>query len=97
MKTITFKEAFRILLDCSAVIWADNFLCYPCLNDEETENSNEDMFLELEITDAEGQVFSANFYRGDNEEVKIEGGSMFLSDENGEEVQITVLVPQKIS
>lgn len=97
MKTISFKEGFEILAHCSAVIWGDGRLSYPCLDDEEHENLTEDRFLELLTDDSEGNVFEANFYKGMNQNIRVVGSSMFLFNEYGEEVQLIILVPANLT
>lgn len=93
MKIITFKDAVHALNECSAVIWNDNFLCYPELIDDEEEEN----FLHLFTSDEEGQDYEAFFPTKDNQEVKVDGSSMFLIDNEGDEVQLTLLVPANLS
>ena len=90
MKIITLKEAVDVLQNCSAVIWADNFLCYPSVN-LVGEDNNE--FLRLSVVDDEGLEYNAEFIEKANQSVKVEGSSMFLIDSEGDEVQISILVP----
>jgi len=85
---ITLNQAYRLLEDCSAVIWADYFLTFPALQDEDNEPK---MFLSLDSTDEHGKVFLVEFYRQDNQEVKAIGNSLFLTDTTGEEIQLTLL------
>lgn len=93
MKTITLQEAHRILTDCSAVVWeeANHFVTYPSLSDLTGEDDNE--FLLLSGTDDEGYEYQARFMEGVNRNVRVEGSSMFLVDDNGDEVQVSILVP----
>ena len=88
MKTITLKEAIDILSQCSAVI-IDNVVTYPSLHEHEE-------FLNLSWTDGEYNDFNESFYARDNENVIIVDSSMFLVDESGDEVQLTILCPQKL-
>jgi hypothetical protein len=97
MKTISFAQAYKALEDCSAVIWGDNFLTYPGLHDEESGTPETDLFLELCTVDDTGEEYKSMFYRGPNQQVQTEGCSMFLRDDNGEDVQVTILGPQVIA
>lgn len=93
-KTISLKEAHQILEECSAVIADDNALTYPSLSDLEDDDSNE--FLYISWTDDEGLTYSAKFQEGENQSVKISGSSMFLIDNEGDEMQITILEPKSL-
>lgn len=93
---LTFEQAYKLLEDCSAVVWEDYFLTFPALRDEQDEDPGNDLFLQLESTDEHGRVFGADFFRGNNQEVKAEGSSLFLTDSNGEEVQISLLAPMTL-
>ena len=88
-KYISLKDAHHILENCAAVIWGDNFLCYPGLY--ELSEAGDSQFMELSITDGDGNVFEASFFESDNERVRVKGSSMFLTDDEGEEVEITIL------
>jgi hypothetical protein len=89
VKTITLDQAYKILENAAAVIWDDNFLCYVSLSQLTDEPDNE--WLRLHVTDDEGLEYSANFIQEGNETVRVEGSSMFLKDDNGDEVQVSVL------
>ena len=91
MKTITLDQAYRWLESCSAVIWDDNFLCYPSLSQLVTDDP-ENEFLYLSITDEEGEL-SVKFKQGNNETIEVGGNSMFLIDDEGDTIQLTLLCP----
>ena len=93
MKTISLQQAHKILTDCSAVVWEDNnhFVTYPSLSGITGEDDNQ--FLYLSGTDEDGYEYSAYFEEGNNKQVRVEGASMFLTDNEGEEVQLSILVP----
>ena len=97
MKTITLKEAYRILEDASAVI-IDDVVLYPSLWELTDDETNE--FLYLEWENDGGRLFTLKFNEGDNQEVKVVGSSMFLydTDANGEEdhIQITILTTKEL-
>jgi hypothetical protein len=88
-KHISLKDAHYILENCAAVIWGDSFLSYPSVPDLAANGNNEFLFLKCE--DEEGQIFTASFTQNENERVQVSGSSMFLTDDKGEEIQITIL------
>ena len=94
MKQITLAQVYKILTDCSAVIWGDYFVCYPSLDGVTGDKDNEWLFLRSD--DDDGQTFSATFIEENNQNVAVEGTSMFLTNNEGDEVQLTVLVPAKL-
>jgi len=97
MKTITLKEAFRILEDASAVIINDDAVLYPSLQELEEDDTNEFLYFRW---DDGGLEYTLTFNEGDNQEVKIVGSSMFLydTDADGEEdhTQITILITKEL-
>jgi hypothetical protein len=97
MKTITLKEAFRILEDANAVIINDDVVLYPSLDMIEGSDENEFLFFRW---DDGGLEYTLKFCEGDNQEVKLVGSSMFLydTDSNGEEdhTQITILITKEL-
>lgn len=93
-KTITLQETVKILTDSAAVIWDDNFLCYPSVADLTGEDDNE--FLRLFVVDDEGLEYEVRFAEGLNRSVAVVSGCMFLTDTEGNEVQISILVPAKL-
>lgn len=94
MKVIPLDKAIKLLEQCSAVIWDDNFLSYPSVNSEDTDESDH-TFLFLSANE-DGNESQAEFQDGDNKTVSIVTNSMFLQDTNGNEVQVTLLVPQTL-
>lgn len=96
MKTITLKEAFEILENCSAVVTEEHTVIYPGLADLTGEDENE--WLNISWTE-DGQDFVMIFNEQDNREVKVQGSSLFLVDNecaDGEEIQLTILCPQNL-
>jgi len=98
MKSIPLQDAHKILEDASAVIIDDNVLVYPTL--AELEFSDENEFLYITWSDEDGQEYSLHFAEGDNQEVVIEGSSMFLMDTDAEDdtdaIQITILTTKEL-
>jgi len=94
MKEITLKEAYQILEDCSAVTIDDNALVYPGLN--ELTGDPQEEFLSLNWEE-EGEEYGVHFLEGQNQNCTVSGCSLFLIDSEGEENQITILVPKQLS
>lgn len=93
MKTIPLKKAYELLENSSGVVIDDNVLVYPSL--AEIEDSDENEFLYLSWQD-EGLTYSVKFQEGENINVKISGSSMFLTDHEGEETQLSLLSPMAL-
>lgn len=91
MKTITLAEAYKILKDCSAVLWEGRILgelgrMYPL------EHNN--VFMHSCWEDELGM--NEHFFKNkDNKLVAINEGMMTLVDSFGTKVSITILVPFK--
>lgn len=94
MKLITLKEAFDILLNCSAVITEDHHLGYPQVAPLTGEDDNE--FAYVAWSDETGQDYSVMFAEGSNREVKVAKSSMFLTDVEGETCELFLLVPARL-
>jgi hypothetical protein len=98
MKDIPLQDAYKILEDASAIIIDDGVLVYPAL--AELEFSDENEFMYLTWSDEDGQEYSLHFAEGDNQEVVIEGSSMFLMDTDAEDdtdaIQITILTTKEL-
>lgn len=88
MKTITLKETFEILQNADAVVIDSSVLSFLSLKDLIEEASNPFLHLRWELG---GEVFKSTFLEIDNQEVKISGPSMFLIDDEGHEVRISIL------
>jgi hypothetical protein len=97
MKTITLKEAYRILEDASAVIIDDDVVLYPSLWELTDDETNKFLYFNW---DDGGHEYNLTFKEGDNQEVKVVGSSMFLYDThaNREEdhTQITILTTKEL-
>ena len=93
MKTITLEEAYKILENCSGVIVDDGAILYPSVWELNGKDENEFLYLSWE---EEGLEFNVKFNEGSNREVKVSGCSMFLIEGDGEETQLTILVPQNL-
>lgn len=96
MRTISFDTLCRILEDCSAVIWGDEqMLTYPSFQYPDEDDKTGD-FLHLE-GETEKHEFEANFFRENNETVKVHGNRFFLQDMAGQEVEIRPLFSKDLS
>jgi hypothetical protein len=90
MKKVTLEQAHELLENTSAVIWGEESnLSYPLVNDLEGDEDN--CFFELILDDEE-----MRFNEGDNQTVVLDGFSMVLVDEYGENQSITLLVPMDV-
>lgn len=97
MRTISFDTLCRILDDCCAVIWGDEqMLTYPSFQYPEDDGGGRD-FLHLEGDDGDYHEFEADFYKEDNETVKVQGNRFFLNDCKGNEVEIRPLFSKDLS
>jgi hypothetical protein len=93
MKTITLTQAYNLLQNASAILIDDvSDPIIHCM--AELDGSEENQFLYISWDDAEGLMYDVKFAEGENQNVTISETSMFLTDIEGEEVQITLLIPQ---
>lgn len=92
MKTLTLAEAWKLIDSCSAVIWDDDhrFVIYPDFVDLTGKPDDEWLFLGGE--DDDGRAYSVKFTEGENANVRMDGADMFLTDTEGEEIKVTLLV-----
>lgn len=93
MKTITLQAAFAILESASAVI-VDNVVTYPSLDAITGEADNQ--FMNLSWTDEEARDFAMHFSEGKNQAVRVAGCALWMVDDDGDETQITILVPANL-
>ena len=82
MKTITLKEAYRILEDANAVIIDNDVVLYPSLEPISGDELNEFLFFRW---DDGGLEYTLKFLEGDNQEVKVSGSSICLIDTNAKD------------
>lgn len=94
MKIIPLQKAFKLLKNCSAIIFDDSILLWPTLADLIDDNDNQ--FMYFGWTNEDGLEFNIRFLEGNNREVKIVGNSMLLIDDEGNETQIILLNPIEI-
>jgi hypothetical protein len=75
MKTITLKEAYQILQDASATIINDDVVLYPSLEAISGDKYNEFLYFGW---DDGGREYNLRFLERDNQEVEVEGSSLFF-------------------
>lgn len=92
MKTISLQKAHSILEYCSAIIIEDYVLVYPSLSDLTGEDDNQ--WLYISWSDDKGREFDVEFIEENNKDITISGSTLFLKDNEGEEFQVTILVPE---
>jgi len=95
-KTITLKEAWKILKDAKAVN-IDNGLAVtlPVVSELTGEDENEFLFLSW-VDDIKYEHY-LNFNEGMNRKVRVSGSSIFLVDNDEEaEIQITILTTKNL-
>jgi len=94
MKTITLKEAHRILEDASAIIIDNDVVLYPSLQELKEDDTNEFMYLSWGY---EGEGYSLRFEEWRNQEVEVVGSSMFLyAKGDSDHTQITILITKEL-
>jgi hypothetical protein len=89
MKTITHEQAYGLLANCSAIVWDNSFLSYPSLIEDD------ERFLELSA-DTEDGTFEVAFEVAANQNVRINGSAMFLTDTDGDEQVLSLLSPANL-
>ena len=96
MKIITLEEAIRHLEEASAVIWETDqrFLVYPSTT--ELSDSPDSEWMHLKASDDEGYDYAVYFIRQNNEQVRVEGSRMYLEDNEGDEICLTLLTPMQL-
>jgi hypothetical protein len=93
MKKITLHQAHILLQNASGILISDTpDPLLPCYAELDGNADNE--FLYITWQNDDGEHYYVKFAEGENREVTISGCSMFLIDNEGDEVQITLLVPQ---
>ena len=88
MRKISLQEAYNILEDCSG-IFAEDSLISPELS--ALVGSPENEFMRISWLNEDENECSTKFTEGDNQTVIVVGASMFLTDHEGDDIQITIL------
>lgn len=97
MRTISFEQAYRVINDCSAVVWGDmKFVVYPSYWLPEDENGD-GQFMHLEGVTDDFDEYEVNFNAKDNENVKVEGDTLIFMDDRGQEVEVKPLFAKSLS
>jgi hypothetical protein len=87
---LTLEQAYAILEKSSAVVMDDHAVTHASTAGLTGEADND--FVTLSWENDEG-LFEFFFAEGANQQVKLVGSSMFLTDTDGDEVQISLLGP----
>ena len=93
MKDITLQEAKNLMYSCAAVV-IDNVVTYPITHFDEIQNDITKIFVEFVWEDDyDFNSFGAVFFEDCNP--KFDGTHLYLTDEDGDVSEITLLVPMK--
>ena len=92
-RTITLKQAHKILENSAAIIWRDYNLSFADVRKLDGNPDNE--WMNLEIVDDEGHIFSETFIEQNNQTILVVGSSMFPLNAEGDDVQISILNPDE--
>lgn len=88
---ISLEKAYDILRESSGVIIDDSVAVVPTFHDLKGEDWND--FMTIRYVDEDGQKYLYIFPEEGNNYVEVSGSSMFLSNSEGEEMQISILKP----
>ena len=90
MKTITVKKCVRILEECAAIIIDEGCVTYPSTLIDGYQLNEDSQFLYVSWTKEKEEYYST-FTVKYNKEIKVIGHSIFLIDDEGDELKITPL------
>lgn len=83
----TLEQVTKILKSCESIIVdEDNHVTSFIINENNVVN-----FFYFRYFDVNGQDWENQFNANDNKEVEVVGSSLFLIDNDGDEIQITPL------
>lgn len=91
MKNITLQEAKNLIESCAAVI-IDNVVTYPHTHFDEVQNDINEIFVEF-VWEDDFNSYGVVFF--EDCDPKFDGTHLYLTDEDGDEYPITLLVPMK--
>jgi hypothetical protein len=90
MSTITLEDAISYLEKANAIIIDDDILTPTILVRGVSEDENEPFFC-LRWMETNESACELLFYDEDNDEVKIQNSTIYLINDAGEEIPITIL------
>lgn len=92
---ITLDQAYALLEKATAVVLPDNdmALVYPSTSQLTDEPDNE--FLFLSWSDEKGYEFNVTCQQSNNEQVEWDGDCLIFKDDEGEDIQMRLLIPCK--
>ena len=88
MKKIPLEQAHEILKNCAGVV-VEGTITRPSV--WKIEDSDENEFLYIDWQEDQGLVYSVKFCEGENQEVPVIGSVMYLTDNEGDVCEVTVL------
>ena len=94
MSSMDLEDALDVLDNCSALILDDDILMYPKIIKDLKNGDNQKIFC-LQWTEGE-DAFEIVFVEEDNQSVGYSGSTMFLIDDNDQEVHLTILTEKAI-
>jgi hypothetical protein len=94
MESMELENALDELEKCVALILDNDILMYPRIIKNLKNENNETIFLLQWVEDS--MTYEICFTENENEIVGYSESSMFLIDDRGEEVQITLLTEKKL-
>ena len=94
MSSMELEDALDVLENCSALILDDDILMYPRIIKDLKNEDNQKIFC-LQWTEGE-DTFEIVFVEEDNQSVGYSGSTMFLIDDNDQEVHLTLLTEKPI-
>ena len=89
------EKVIAILKESGICIVEDNAVTFLSLYLEGDPNNDEDEFLYISWTQEDGEM-NTKFKRGNNKEVTVIGASLWLTDTEGDEIQLTPLFPKNL-
>lgn len=90
MKTISLNEAYQLLEKAIGVILDKNGkIVYPSLSQLTDDDEHE--FLYLSWDDRMGYEYDVRFKQGNNSQVNLSEYSMFLTDIDGQQIELSIL------
>ena len=91
MKEITLHEAYDLIQQSAAIV-LEGRLIEPTLMGVQDDDANEFMYLSWEEElDDEDLIVELSFFEGDNQVALIDGATLTLITDQGEEEELTLL------
>jgi|LauGreDrversion4_2_1035121.scaffolds.fasta_scaffold410074_1 hypothetical protein len=92
MKSLQLYDAYYYLKRCTGVLLEGRFL-EPLLSEIEDDYESEFLLLEWEdFQDGQEVIVSVGFKEGDNQTIGLDGSTLILTNSDGEEEELTLLM-----